>query len=150
MEESEAEATLQSKKGRILRNTAIFSTKFTGDANGWIMMQPRGESDPAKELSFAKRFPCQGVKTFHKKKEVSSSYPASDRLRAVSFTKAPSSESQQELQKYPGTELAPRKATSHKQRKYQRKRRLLHLESPWEREPHHMVMHQRCFLPAVK
>lgn len=142
MEESEAETTLQSKKGWVLRNTAIFSIKFTGDVNGWIMMQPKGESYPAKRLSFAKRFPCQGIKTFHKKKkEVSTSYPASDRFRTVSFTQAPSSESEQKLQKYPGTKLAPMKAISHKQRKYRRKRRLLHLQSPWEREPRHMLMH---------
>lgn len=60
---------LQSKKGWVLRNTAIFSVKFTGDANEWIMTQPKGESDTAKELSFAKRFPCQSIKTFHKKKK---------------------------------------------------------------------------------
>jgi len=49
------------------------------------MMQPKGESDTAKELSFAQRFPCQSIKAFHKnKKEVPASYPASDRLGAVS------------------------------------------------------------------
>lgn len=64
------------------------------------MMQPKGESDTAKELSFAKRFPCQSIKTSHKNKKVQTSYPASDRLRDV-----------RELQKDLVTELAPMEAS---------------------------------------
>lgn len=160
MEESEVE-TLWSQQGWVLRSAAVFSVKVTGDANGLIMMQAKSESDTAKELSFAKRFPCQSIESFHRNTaEIPASYSASDRLREN--LQAPHEHQAQriqtELHKDLRMKLLPRKAAAHKQRKHSGRRRLWCIQLPWERCPFRRgcpiqwsaSIHWRRLLPAMK
>lgn len=119
MEGSEVEMLCSPKKAekcRVLRSAAVFSVKFTGDANGLVMMQAKRDSDTAKELTFAKRFPCQSIKSFHKNKtEEPSSYQhhmgSGKSCKLYVSTKLRGSK--QELQEDLQTELPPREVLSH-------------------------------------
>lgn len=67
--------TFQPKNDWVLKNTAMFFVKFTGDAYRWITMQVKVEHS-AEELIIAKRIPCQSTKTFHKSKRSSTNLQA--------------------------------------------------------------------------
>lgn len=87
--------TLQPKNDWVLRNTAIFFVKFSDDAYGWIMMQAKVKQTQPRSWLLPRDFPARAPKPFIKVKEATPiSYPASDRLRAVSLSQAPSSGSQ--------------------------------------------------------
>lgn len=101
--------TFQPKNDWVLRNTAMFFVKFTGDAYRWIMMQAKVKHT-AEELIIGKRIPCQSTKTFHKRR--STNLQAQSRKPDTSMKLR---KSEQELQKHLGMELGPMKAISHNQ-----------------------------------